>query len=254
MCRCIVKEAFLKIFVFAVAILFLSSNITPVALSVQPYKKNTDVVTAKILEVNNNGLKMREISVASDEIKKIIGLINEKPTSNTFANQLEHKLNVLRETGVISNDQAVRLTGLVKHFHYNKMFIGSSLFFDVFNLFNGIFFGVKGNRDKTFLKLDVVNFPFFNGTLTAGFTGFTNIVGNGSVFTLGTLGFKYIYNYNKTKYEFPYFSGVKGNILGFSGILIEFEVEGLNDEKIEGTYLMGVGMTVLTIWNIQQQT
>ncbi|MBS3778485.1 MAG: hypothetical protein KGY50_04245, partial [Candidatus Thermoplasmatota archaeon] len=62
-------------------------------------------------------------------------------------------------------------------------------------------------------------------------------------------GFRYIYDYNRDEYQFPYFSPVNGWFIGYTGILLEAEVSDEFGETYEGTYIIGIGMNVITLWN-----
>jgi hypothetical protein len=123
------------------------------------------------------------------------------------------------------------------------------LFFDLLNIFNGFGFGIKGEQTKSILDLPIARFPFLNTNITALFTGFSSFEGNGFIFTLGTNGFRYLYNYDRNDYEFPYFAPVNGWFIGYTGILLEANVSDLFGETYEGTYIIGIGMDVMTMWN-----
>lgn len=123
------------------------------------------------------------------------------------------------------------------------------LFFDLFNIFNGFGFAIKGEKTQSFLDLPVAKFPFLNSNFTALFSGFNSFEGNGFIFTLGTNGFRYIYDYDRDEYAFPYFSSVNGWFIGYTGIILEVTVSDVIGETYEGTYIIGVGMNVATLWN-----
>ena len=123
--------------------------------------------------------------------------------------------------------------------------------FDVVNLFNGLFFALKGEKTASFLDLPVYQFPFFNDNITALFSGFSKYSGNGFIFTLGTLGFQYEYEYDPDAYDFPYFPQVSGSIIGFTGVLLEAEVGDSFGPQYEGFYSIGIGMNIFTLWNLQ---
>lgn len=127
--------------------------------------------------------------------------------------------------------------------------ISNGLFFDLLNVFNGFGFAMKGEKTRSFLNLPVARFPFLNNNITALFTGYNSFEGNGFIFTLGTNGFRYLYNYNKNQYEFPHFPPIKGWFIGYTGILLEATISDIFGDTYEGTYVIGIGMNVITLWS-----
>lgn len=127
--------------------------------------------------------------------------------------------------------------------------ISKGLFFDLLNVFNGFGFAMKGEKTRSVLNLPVARFPFLNNNITALFTGFNSFEGNGFIFTLGTNGFRYLYDYDKGQYEFPHFPHINGWFIGYTGILLEATVSEIFGDTYEGTYVIGIGMNVITLWN-----
>jgi hypothetical protein len=97
----------------------------------------------------------------------------------------------------------------------------------------------------------VFQLPFFDDNITGLFLGFGRPTGSGSVFTLGTFGLKYYYDFDRDQYDFPHFPIVNGLLLGFTGIIIQVTVGELLPEQIQGTYTIGVGMSVFTMWTTE---
>jgi len=127
--------------------------------------------------------------------------------------------------------------------------LSKGLFFDLLNVFNGFGFAIKGEKTRSFLDLPVARFPFLNTNITALFSGFNSFEGDGFIFTLGTNGFRYIYNYDKDVYDFPYFSSINGFFIGYTGVILEATVSDIFGETYAGTYIIGIGMNVITLWN-----
>lgn len=160
--------------------------------------------------------------------------INQMVDNNIFNNQ-EKKFIQQITTSPLSD----------KHFNLNS----EGLFFDLLNVFNGFGFAMKGEKTRSFLDLTVAQFPFLNTNITALFSLFNSFDGNGFIFTLGTNGFRYIYNYDRNTYDFPYFGPVSGWFIGYTGIILEATVSDVIGEKYGGTYVIGIGMNVITLWN-----
>lgn len=144
---------------------------------------------------------------------------------------INHQLNMQKISGTFNNP------------------ISTGIFFDLLNVFNGFGFAMKGEKTRSFLNLPVARFPFLNNNITALFTGFNSFEGNGFIFTLGTNGFRYLYDYDRDQYEFPHFPSIKGWFIGYTGILLEATVSEIFGENYEGTYIIGIGMNVVTIWS-----
>jgi hypothetical protein len=74
------------------------------------------------------------------------------------------------------------------------------------------------------------------------------------VFSAGFLGFKYLYDFNETKYDFPYFPGIRGSIFGYSGLLVYMDSVNISGVE-EGPFIIGIGMSFVTLWkNYQPST
>ena len=121
------------------------------------------------------------------------------------------------------------------------------------NIFSGTFFGIQGVKDLTYLDLTLYDFPFFTGNINAGFFGMNRFTGNGTIFTAGFLGFKYLYDYNETKYEFPYFPEIRGSVLGYSGLFVYIDSFNYSGTQ-QGPFIIGIGMSIITLWKNMQPT
>ena len=177
-----------------------------------------------------------------------IRTINE----NTATVQLQSMLDTLEEQQIISHEektmmnQKIQQGTLLSSIRHAGM---TGLLFDLLNIFNGFGFAIKGEQTVSLIELPIARFPFLNTNITALFSGFSAFKGNGFVFTLGTNGFRYIYNYDKNSYAFPYFSSIKGSFIGYTGIILEATVSDTFGETYEGTYIIGIGMNVFTLWS-----
>lgn len=231
-------------------ILLISPTVLSVTENAIPTKE-ADIGSVKVYDSLTNDIEQHTIK--NSELETILTIINEPIDPSSYEHQIQEKLSMLVSLNLISAESA---KNAFQCFEYQKTLslndIGSSqsqpILFDAMNLFNGIFFGLKGNLQNTVMYLPVFQFPFFDDNITALFIGYSKAVGSGSVFTLGTLGFKYIYDFDKDAYDFPYFSPVTGNLIGFTGIIIEVSVGNLLPEY-QGNYLIGVGMSIFTLWN-----
>ena len=175
----------------------------------------------------------------------------ERPnTINEFIVFYKKKIDILSENDLIAPETETIIRDHLINTAIKSPHTQGALF-DVINLFNGIFFALKGEKTASFLDLPVLKFPFFNENITALFSGFSKYEGNGFIFTLGTLGFQYAYDYDTVAYEFPHFPPIKGSIIGFTGVLLEADVQDTFGEQYEGFYSIGIGMNIFTLWNKQ---
>jgi hypothetical protein len=170
---------------------------------------------------------------------------------------MKKKLTLLRDTGLISPETADTITHnlntaptLYSHPHPVSK---QGIFFDISNIFSGTFFGIQGIKDRTYLDLTLYDFPFFTGNINAGFYGMSRFTGNGTVFTAGFLGFKYLYDYNETKYEFPYFPEIRGSVFGYSGLFVYIDSFNYSGTQ-QGPFIIGIGMSIITLWKNMQPT
>ena len=174
--------------------------------------------------------------------------IDEKTNSQLAFQQ---RLNQLLENNII-NVQEKKFVQQVTSSLGSKIksdVDSEGLFFDLLNVFNGFGFAMKGEKTRSFLDLPVARFPFLNTNITALFSGFNSFDGNGFIFTLGTNGFRYLYDYDRDTYDFPYFGSIKGWFIGYTGIILEATISDALGETYEGTYIIGIGMNVITLWN-----
>jgi hypothetical protein len=208
--------------------------------------QKTDEIKIKVLDNTNGYLEKNEIAISNEAAKNLIlELMKSDITPSNFKQKIGEKLTLLKENGLISADTAHRISNnfnkIPKNFFRTSPLSKQGIIFDVFNIFSGTFFGLEGVKDFTLLNLTMYTFPFFIGNINAGFYGWNKFTGNGSVFSIGFLGFKYLYDYNETKYAFPFFPGIRGSTFGFTGLLVYLD-----------TIIIGIGMSFATIWNNYQ--
>jgi hypothetical protein len=214
-----------------------------------PEQTQKEMVEVSIYNFEQNTIRHQAI-----EFEKFISLFQpldaDKETS--FYSSSQAKINQLYEIGLLTESefrylenqlQIVSMKGLVSGVE------SKGVIFDLLNIFNGFGFAIKGEKIRSFINLPILQFPFLNTNLTALFTGFNSFEGNGFIFTLGANGFRYIYTYDRDEYDFPYFSPIKGWFIGYTGILMEATVSDIVGEEYEGTYIIGFGMNVMTLWS-----
>ena len=232
------------IFVFA-------SFVPAVNSSIQKQKENEKTISIKIFDSGSS--RLNEYYVCEGDARRIIALIEKEISQESFTEQIEEKLNVLNDIGIISSETANNLANKFnkqqKLLDKDCLLPGITPLFNLFNLFNGLFFGLKGERTFNSLDLPVYKFPFFNSNITALFSIYSKFIGRGCIFTLGTLGFKYIYEFDMDKYEFPHFPEISGSIIGFTGIFLKLSIDESIEEEYEGTYFIGIGMNIASAWN-----
>jgi len=234
-----------------VSIFVLASFVPVVSSSIQKQEEKGKTIIINVLDSGSRYLT--EHYVSEGNARKIIALMEEEISQESFTKQIEERLNVLNDIGIISSETANNLANKFKtqqkFLDKNRLIPTRESFFDVFNLFSGVFFGLKGTKDYTFLELNIYEFPFFNSTILAQFSVLSKFTGSGCIFTLGTLGFRYIYEFDQAKYEFPHLPDIGGSVIGFTGVLLEFEVGDALGEEYEGSYVVGIGMNIASIWN-----
>ena len=252
------KDVLNKALAVGVMIVFLTTVFLPVGNSVvQKSSKSTFKngamdynIKIRMLDCTRGNVIVSEKTVSLEKWKEILSILEESNglDERNFYQKMVDKIEMLRENDIISAETTSTLKRffLAKQVSVEKLQHGTTRFFDVLNVFNGIFFGLRGVKEFSILELPVFVFPFFDGNITAQFSVLGKFSGNGSVFTLGTLGFRYIYDFNMSKYDFPYFPTIRGTVIGFSGILAE--VKSFIGEG-EGPFVFGVGMTIFTMWN-----
>lgn len=242
--------------------LFAACLITIMTISLIPMVSSnvqkTDEIKIKVLDNTNGSLEKKEIAISNEAAKNLIlELMKSDIKPSNFKQEMRKKLNLLRDNDLILADTADKISNnfnkLPKMFFRTSPLSKQGIFFDVSNIFSGTFFGVKGVKDFTLLDLTMYDFPFFSGNITAGFHGWSRFTGNGTVFSIGFLGFKYLYDFNDTKYDFPYFPEIRGSVFGYTGLLVY--VESLNYSGVEeGPFIIGIGMSFVTIWNNYQSS
>jgi hypothetical protein len=210
----------------------------------------TDEIKIKILDNTNGSLEKNEITMSNEAAKNLIlELMKSDIKPSNFKQEMRKKLILLKDNGLILADTADKISNsfnkLPKMFFRTGSSLKQGIIFDMTNIFSGTFFVIKGVKDFTILNLTMYRFPYFSGYINAGFYGWNRFTGNGTIFTIGFLGFKYLYDYNNTKYEFPYFPQIRGSTLGYTGLLVYFNI----DNSPEDSFIIGIGMSVMTIWN-----
>jgi len=234
-----------------VSIFVLASFVPVVSSSIQKQEEKEKTIIINVLDSDSRHLTKRYVS--EGDARKIIALMEEEISQESFTKQIEERLNVLNDIGIISSETANNLANKFKtqqkFLDKNRLIPTREPFFDLFNLFNGIFFGLKGERTFKDLDLPVYKFPFFNSNITALFSIYSKFIGSGCIFTLGALGFKYLYEFDMDKYEFPHLSEISGSIIGFTGIFLKLNIGDDLGEEYKGTYFIGIGMTVASTWN-----
>ena len=50
-------------------------------------------------------------------------------------------------------------------------------------------------------------------------------------------------------YDFPHFSEISGSVIGFTGIFLKMIISDNLGEEFEGSYFIGIGMNIATMWN-----
>ncbi len=234
----------------------MTISLIPIASS---NEQKTNEIKIKVLDNTNGFLEKNEITLSNEAAKNLIlELMKNDITPSNFKQEMRKKLSLLRDNGLIVTDTADQISNnfnkIPKIFFRTSPFSKQGIFFDAANIFSGTFFGIKGVKDFTVLDLTMYDFPFFSGNINAGFYGWNRFTGNGTVFSVGFLGFRYMYDYNNTKYDFPYFPEIRGSVFGYTGLLIYLESLNISDVE-EGPFIIGIGMSFMTIWkNYQPST
>ena len=248
-----IKKRIQKKLLTTYLIAMLTISLIPIANS---HTQTTDDITITLFDNTNGSFEKNEITLSSETAKNLIlELMNSDITPTTFKQEMNKKLILLRENGLITPETANKITNnfntLPKMFFRTTPLLTQGIFFDALNVFSGTFFGLKGVKDFAYLDLTLYDFPFFSGNINAGFYGWNRFTGNGTVFTAGFLGFKYLYDYNETKYDFPYFPGIRGSTLGYTGLLIYLDSINVSGTE-QGPFIIGIGMSIMTLWKDYQ--
>ena len=191
--------------------------------------------------------RLYEHQVSEEETQRIIGLMKDEISQESFPKQIEEKLNVLSDIGLVEPETATKLSNIfkLKYNYLNKKYplSNKAQLFEIINVFSGIFFGLKGVKEFSLYELNIIDEYFFVGNMTAGLHILNKFTGNGSIFSIGFLGIKGIHDYDPAKYEDPYLPVISGYLAGYVGVLIEVEAAE------EYSLFIGAGMTVATVWS-----
>lgn len=243
------KKSYIKMLVIGCILILLGTCTIPIATS-NVQKQNT--VKINIYDSTNSKITKTERYLSADQAQQIItAFLNTEMTQDLFYTQIQEKLKILQDNQLISETKATTLTKIFTT-HQNllqRRTIPSNpaAYFDVANLINLVIFGLRGEKDRGIVDINLVQFPFFNGTIAAQFSLASKFTGNGTVFSLGLLGFKYSYGQNQTQYPtFPHFPSISGGVIGFTGILIDVESA---QPGTPGHYVVGVGLSFVTAWD-----
>lgn len=246
------KKNFKKILILIIVSSIILTVFVPSVISHKEENNIDQLICVRVIDTIQG--EDDKYYINSKEFQEFFNVINDKVTLSSFSQKMADKLNLLENYDMISDETVSTLLSkykldetLIKSF--NRFPIPSVS--TVLNIFSGTFFGIKGEKVSSFFELSVVDLPFFNGNITAGLVAFGKFIGSGSIFSLGFLGLRYIYDYDDTEYDFPYFPVITGYIVGFSGILIHIYVDGANvPEYMHGDYIFGAGMSVFTYWTM----
>lgn len=229
-----------------VFVMILFSSFQTVAIA---SKEKEEMVEISIYNYETDAIRTQNIEF--DKFITIFEPMNAEEM-NSYQNAMQLKIQQIIDLGLMTETEREYLNQQIQSLSlYNSIsdVQPTGLFFDLLNIFNGFGFALKGEKTRSFLDLPIMKFPFLNTNITALFSGFNAFEGNGFIFTLGTNGFRYIYDYDRDEYMFPYFSPVKGWFIGYTGFLLEASVSDIFGEEYEGTYIVGIGMNVMTLWN-----
>jgi hypothetical protein len=237
-----------KLFATCLIALFTISLLPLAQANIQ----HTDDTTILIFNNAHGSLEKNHITLSPETANTLIQeLLKNQITPSNYKQEMRKKLMLLRDTGLISPETADTITHtwntIPTIFSQPNPLTKQGIFFDLSNIFSGTFFGIEGVKDLTYLNLTLYDFPFFAGRINAGFYGMNRFTGNGTVFTAGFLGFKYLYDYNETKYKFPYFPEIRGSVFGYSGLFIYIDRFNYSGTQ-QGPFIIGIGMSIITLW------
>ncbi|MBU0497716.1 MAG: hypothetical protein KKC68_08905 [Candidatus Thermoplasmatota archaeon] len=243
----------IKTLVIGCILILLTATTAPMLASTTPKQtQQTNTMTFTIYECNSKNIIKNQQTVPMEQGKNLLeNLLNSQITQENYYIKMDEKLTLLKENNIISTQTAESVANTLNT-HQKIMQKRISVptqgkYIDTANIINLLFFGIKGERTLKIGEILLRQFPFLNGSIAAKFTFIHSFEGNGSIFSLGLLGFKYSYGYNKTAYpEYPHFPGIIGGNIAFTGILIDVQAE---EPGLAGHYFIGVGMTFVTLWN-----
>ncbi len=243
------KKYFKKIMICMVATCVLAGGLMPSVISDQNgtqdhggegHTETTEQsVTVTIIDCTSQDIKEYKKEIPVTKAEEILTALESPIPLALCQSEMHQKVSLLEANELISQKTGERLGEKISDSlditqrRFNLPHNG--IFFDVFNVFNGIFFAVRGVKNFTFFELNVTQFPLLGSNITAQFSAVTKLIGNGTVFTLGTLGFSYSLALHPKVLE--------GVLIGFFGILIEIQ------DLAETSYIGGIGMTVVTLWD-----
>ena len=240
-----------KMIIFVIGVCILLVSVSSLSTSVQSInnitKENKTQVT---IEDFITGTK-KDFFVDKDIALEILDFELEKITPQTFTSKTVEKIDVMKKADLIDEKTANILTTffIKKQNSLDNRNSKPAPLYDLVNVFSGVSFMVKGERTFASLDFPVGTFPFINSNITALFSILSSFDGDGFIFTLGTLGFKYLYDYKRDAYPFPYFPGIKGSVIGFSGVFIKMVISEDFDEEYRGTFFIGMGMNFGALWS-----
>jgi hypothetical protein len=245
--RTLFKKMMLCCFLSAVMV---STAATSFALKPASLQSHQETAMLRVIDGYTNAITEHRLN--QEETETLLTLMTTQPTPATFAEDMQEILGELTALDLITVETAKQLSKTYQTSMSNAQSTNPApegVLFDVFNVFNGVFFALKGTKDYTLFELNLYNLPFINSNITAQFSLLSKFTGEGFVFTLGTMGFKYIYDYNATLYAFPYFSKISGIVTFFTGVLLELEIGDKLGEEYKGSYKLGFGTNMVSIWN-----
>lgn len=239
-----------KMLVIGCILLLLGASTIAVAIQNQPNENET--VKINVYDTTSKKVIKSTYYLSVEQAQKIIEAFLEKEmTLNSFNEQIKDRLSILQDNGLISVKTATALTKTItarQQLLTNRNIQSRpAALFDVANFINIVIFGLKGDKVASFLELNPFQMKFLNGTISGYITFASKFTGNGSVFSLGLLGWRYSYGHNQTKYPvFPHFPSITGSVFWFLGIYIDVESA---QPGYPGHYILGVGTSLITIWN-----
>jgi hypothetical protein len=240
-----------KMILLVIGVSFLLISVSSFSTSIQTqykiYEENKTQITVNDLITGTE----EEFFVEKDIVLELLDFELEKITPETFTSKTIEKIDILKKADLIDEKTANFLTNffIKKQNSFDYRNSKQVPLFDLVNLFSGVSFMVKGERTFKSLDFPVGTFPFINSNITALFSILSSFDGDGFIFTLGTLGLKHLYDFNSDLYPFPYFPGIKGSVIGFSGVFIKMIIGNDYDEEFRGTFFMGMGMNFGAIWS-----
>lgn len=240
------KTSINKIMIVGAIIALLSSSIplsTATFLDVQ--NQETQMVNIRVLNTLDNSISYHTITKdAYDQLYEPF----QQPdmTPNQFNQNMKQTLSQITNMNLITAEQKELLENRIDQLQYKDSYnkrLPNIFGFDAINLFNGIFFYMKGEKLSSILDLYVFNYQFLTTNMSALFTGYSEFQGHGFIVSLGALAFQSVISYSIA--DTPHFSEIHGAVIGFTGVIIETEGTVTNPE---GSVICA-GLNVLTYWH-----